>query len=804
MKKLSVSLLVVAIAFLVAPNYCGAQIITTIAGGAAPTNIQATSMGMEIFGTVADKLGNLYVSDASNSVVRKVNLSTGIATIIAGVGNNGYHGDGGPAINAGLVYPQTLGIDTAGNLYIGDGPRIRKVNISTGIITTVVGNGIYGYGGDGNVATSAEISGEPGIGFDKKNNMYIADFGNNRVREVNAKTGIITTIAGTGTGAYNGDNIAATSAELYYPAGVCVDDTGNVFIAEQSNSRVRKVSWKTGIITTIAGTGGFGYNGDNIPATTAALYCPLSVEVDKAGNLYIADWGNSRVREVNAVTGIITTIAGDGLLVHNGDGGPAIAAGLDYCYSAVLDAQNNIYIVEGFNPVRGYNSWIRKVDANTQNISTVVGNGSSNYTGDGISATSAQLCSPSSVKIDAAGNIYVADYGNNRIRKIDGSGTISTYAGDGQAGFLDNMLADSGELFSPNDMAFDKSGNMFIADQFNNRIRKVDLNDSIRYIAGDGSGAPYQGYFYGDGGLALFAEFYFPSGVAIDDSGNIFIADTYNDRIREINWKTDTITTIAGNGGGGYNGDGRLAIRAELYYPTQVAVDDSDNLYIADEGNSRIRKVTHATGIITTYAGTGNVGYTGDGSAAISAELNYPEGVALDKYNMLYISDAGNNSIRTVNPSTGIINTIAGNGTGGFSGDGGLATSAELNVPENVAFDAAGNMYIADNGNNRIRKVTGIVGLGVDKVTAVNAQIKVYPNPSNGNFQLGITNEELGMSNTVEVYNMLGEKVYSCYQITKSSNYQIDLSAQPNGVYLYKVMAESGEILGQGKLVIQK
>lgn len=808
MKKLFALPFTLIIATFAAPNYSHAQIITTIAGGAPPNNIQATAMGMEIFGAATDKHGNLYVSDASNSVVRKVNLSTGIATIVAGNGNYGYSGDGGLATSAGLSYPQELAVDTAGNLYIGDGGRIREVNVSTGIITTVVGNGTNGFSGDGGPALSAEFGYEPGMAFDKNNNLYIADFSNSRVRKVNAKTGIITTIAGTATAGYNGDNIAATSAELNYPAGVCVDDSGNVFIAEQTNLRVRKISWKTGLISTVAGDGNnYIYNGDNIPATTANLWAPLSVKVDKAGNLYIADWGNSRVREVNAQTGIITTVAGNGMYEHSGDGGPATSAGLDYCYGVALDTLNNIYIVEGFNQVTGWNSWIRKVNSNTQIITTVVGNGGSNYTGDGIAATAAQLCGPSGVRVDASGNIYVADYGNNRIRKINNSGIISTYAGDGQDGFWDNVLADSGQLFGPNDMAFDKSGNMYIADQFNDRIRKVDLNDSINNFAGDGSGAPYRGYYYGDGDIALNAEFYFPSGVAIDDSGNIFIADFANNRIREINGKTDTITTVAGSGGGGYNGDGILAINAELYYPTEIAVDDSDNLYIADYGNSRIRKVTHATDMISTYAGTGTPGYTGDGKVATSAELNYPQGVALDKYNVLYIADAGNNCIRTVNPTSHIITTIAGNGTGGFSGDGGPAAAAELDYPENVAFDAAGNMYIADNGNNRIRKVAGIVGLGVNKIANINAQITVYPNPSNGNFTIAC-HADLASGSTasqpiiLEIYNTLGEKVYAQSTID-NSQVAINLSDQPNGVYFYRIMNETGNLLGQGKVVIQ-
>jgi hypothetical protein len=211
MKKITliISALVVPISFTIG------QIITTVAGGPPPNNVSAKSIGMMIYGTIADKHGNIYVSDGSNSVVRKVNLSTGIATIVAGTQNFGNSGDGGQATAASIAGPADVALDTAGNLYISElsGALIRKVNVSTGIITTVVGSGNEGYGGDGGLATAAEIGGEPGIAFDKNNNMYIADFSNNRLRKVNAATGIITTIAGTGTAGYNGDNIAATAAE---------------------------------------------------------------------------------------------------------------------------------------------------------------------------------------------------------------------------------------------------------------------------------------------------------------------------------------------------------------------------------------------------------------------------------------------------------------------------------------------------------------------------------------------------------------------------------------------------------------
>lgn len=779
------------------------QIITTVAGGPPPNNVSATSIGMMAFGTIADKHGNIYVSDGSNSVIRKVDLSTGMATIVAGTQNFGHTGDGGQATAASLESPADVAIDTAGNLYIGDlnGYGIRKVNLSTGIITNVVGNGTAGYSGDGGPATAAEISGESGIGFDTKNNMYIADFGNNRIRKVNATTGIITTIAGTGAAGYNGDNIAATTAQLNYPAGVCVDDTGNVFIAEQSNSRVRKIEWNTGIITTLAGDGSFAYGGDGGPATAAELWAPLSVKLDTAGNLYIADWGNNRVRKITTSTGIITTVAGNGTYGHSGDGGPAVSAELGDSYCVALDRIGNLFIVEGFNSVNGYNVWVRKVDAVTHDISTVAGNGNGDYNGDGVAATSAQLCYPSAVKMDATGNMYIADWANNRIRKINSFGIINTLAGNNNWGFVNNVVAPNGEMFGPNDLTFDKTGNMFIADFYNDRIRKIDLNDSILNFAGNGAGAPYQGYYSGDNGQATAAELYYPSGVAVDDTGNVFIADFANCRVRKVDWKTGIITTIAGNGTAGYSGDGGIATAAKLNGPVEVALDDSDNVYIVDEGNNRIRKVNYSTGKIVTVAGDGFAGYNGDGEPATTAKLNYPTGIAVTPNGAIYIADESNNRIRVVNPVTHAISTVAGDGSIGFSGDGGPATSAQLNEPENIGFDAAGNMYIADNYNNRIRKVTNVLDLGVNHLSAPTAQLKVYPNPTNGYFTIALQNAN-GESQ-LEVYSMLGEKVYSQLS-TFSSPLSINLSNQPTGIYLYRIVSETGELLGQGKLIIQK
>jgi sugar lactone lactonase YvrE len=337
-------------------------------------------------------------------------------------------------------------------------------------------------------------------------------------------------------------------------------------------------------------------------------------------------------------------------------------------------------------------------------ITTVAGDGTAGYEGDGGLATSAGLYYPSCVAVDASGNIYIADSSNHRIRLVTKStGIITTVAGDGTPGYkVDGGLATSASLYYPYGVAVDASGNIYIADTGNNRIRLVAKNTGIiTAVAGDGT----RGY-NGDGGLATSTNFNNPWDVAVDASGNIYIADSSNHRIRLVTKSTGIITTVAGDGATGYTGDGGLATSASLYYPYGIAVDASENIYIADSSNNRIRLVTKSTGIITTVAGDGTPGYKGDGGLAISAGFSYPRGIAVDASGNIYIADVFINRIRLVTKSTSIITTVAGDGTQGYKGDGGPATSSGLSSPHNVAVDASGNIYIADTINSRIRLVT--------------------------------------------------------------------------------------------------
>jgi sugar lactone lactonase YvrE len=407
------------------------------------------------------------------------------------------------------------------------------------------------------------------------------------------------------------------------------------------------------------------------------------------------------------------------------------------------------------------------LNTNAQIITTVCGNGTSAYTGDGGQATAAELAAPLQAIFDATGNMYIADADNNVIRKVTTTGIISTVAGNGTGGYSgDGGAATAAEMNYPQGIVFDAAGNLYISDA--GRIRKVVLSTGIiTTFAGDGTGN-----YGGDGGQATAAGLD-PIGLTIDTHGNMYVADWNNQRIRKIN-TSGIISTVAGTGTFGFSGDGGQATAAELFYPGEVVIDATGNLYISDEVNMRIRKVS-APGIITTIAGNGTQGYSGDGGLAINAELYQPTGLALDASGNLYIADELSNRIRKVTTS-GIITTIAGNGTQSYSGDGGQATAAELNYPGGVSFDAAGNLYIADSDNYRIRKVTNVAAAGIEQIINNNEQVYVYPNPANNRIYIG-TKEIV----EIKLYDLLGNEI-----LTTKDN-EIDVSGLTNGVYFIEV-----------------
>jgi uncharacterized protein (TIGR03437 family) len=356
---------------------------------------------------------------------------------------------------------------------------------------------------------------------------------------------------------------------------------------------------------------------------------------------------------------------------------------------------------------------IASSNASTQTITTVAGTGATTFAGDGGLAISAAVDHPRGVAVDAAGNIYIADVDNSRVRKVNTSGMISTVAGTGIAGYSgDGIAAIAASLNGPQAVAIDTQGNLIIADTQNRRIRRVDASGNITTIAGTG----IEGYS-GDGGLATQAMLHQAMDLAVDAGGNIYFADSTGHRVRMIA-TNGIITTLAGTGTAGFSGDGGAAATAQLNFPVGVAVDANNNVYIADGNNFRIRMVSGGT--ITTVAGNGSEGFSGDGGAATSATLNYPYGVRVDSAGRIFIADTSNNRVRMI--SGGTISTVAGTGSDGFSGDGGLAVSAMLNFPWSVALSSSGNLLIGDRVNSRVRMVT-FASTGGAPVLSANSMV---------------------------------------------------------------------------------
>jgi sugar lactone lactonase YvrE len=677
---------------LVSAATAAGQVIQTFAGGAANDGRPATQIALAVpLGAAVDASGNIYIAEALMNRVRRVSATSGIVTTVAGTGAAGFSGDGGPAVAARMSTPSAVAFDRAGNLYIvdTDNHRIRRVDAASQLITTFAGGGSPGILGEGGPATAADIS-PAGIALDASDNLFISDMVSSRVRRVDAATRVITTAAGTGDRGFAGDGGPAAAAKFDVILGLAFDSAGNLFIADMINERVRRIDATTKVISTVAGTGAIGYSGDGGPATAATLALPQTVAVDGAGNLFIADTDNARVRKVDT-TGTMSTVAGTGAGGFSGDGGPASAALVSYSTSVTLDRSGNVYIADG-----GYGR-IRKIDRSTNVITTVAGGA-----GDNLPATAAVLLGPRDVALDAVGNVYIADQSNHRIRRVDAvTRVLTTVAGTGTGGFSgDGGPATAAKLYSPFGVVIDARNNIYIADDDNYRVRRVDgVTGTITTLAGNGTNG-----FSGDGGPATLASLGEVAAVAVDASGNVYIADPGNARIRKVD-AAGIITTFAG--GGTTLGDGGPATSA-IVFASAITTDAAGNVYVAESGAGLIRKIDAVTKIITTVAGGGPFTATGEGLPATSASLRSPTGIAVDSVGNLYISEAHGNRVRKVSAATKTIVTIAGNGTAGFLGDGGAATAAQLNDPNGVRVDAAGTIYIADNGNNRIRVVTAV------------------------------------------------------------------------------------------------
>ncbi|MFB3825821.1 MAG: hypothetical protein ACE15B_03595 [Bryobacteraceae bacterium] len=629
-------------------------------------------------GIAVDRQGNVYVAETDSHRIRKITPSGRIYTV-AGTGKAGAGGDGGPAAGAELNLPYGLAVDGAGNLFVADlaNHRVRRIG-TDGLIATVAGTGEKGSRGDGGPATAAQLMSPRNVALDAAGNLYIAEFEGHRIRRV-TRDGRISTYAGTGVAGMSGDGGPAAAAQLNAPAGLAFDPNGVLYIADTQNRRVRSVP-PSGVIFTFlggsdgpdlglpvalasdgqylyvleralpyirrfrsrtifeiyAGTTVPGYGGDGGWAKDARLSAALAdLVLDAAGNMYLAD--GRRVRKV-ARNGTIARVAGDAYTAAVGDGGPAVRAHLNEPSGLAMDLPGNLYIADA-----GTNR-IRRLSRDGL-ISTVAGAGAAGFAGDGGLAAAALLTRPRGVAVEASGNLFIADTGNDRVRLARPEGAIRTVAG---SGVISGRGADGGPallapLWAPLAAIADPRGTIYLADSLHHRILVLDAAGAARTLAGNGT----QGYS-GDGGAAAQAQLNEPSALALDAAGNLYIADAGNHAIRKVD-SAGIITTVAGTGKAGFSGDGVAALKAALDTPRGVALDGDRNLYIADSGNHRVRRVG-PDGIITTLAGTGVAGFCGDDGPAAAACLNYPWSVLLDGSGNVYVADTLNHRVRKLMP----------------------------------------------------------------------------------------------------------------------------------------------------------
>jgi streptogramin lyase len=595
----------------------------------------------------------------------------------------------GTGAAARFFLPQGVAVDRSGNVYVADsnGHTIRKIT-PAGVVTTLAGTAGSSGSADGTGAAARFVH-PSGVAVDGGGSVYVADFGDDTVRKI-TPTGVVTTLAGT-AGTWGSLDGTGSAARFYNPNGVAVDGSGNVYVADYWNSTIRKVT-PTGVVTTLAGTAGSTGSADGTGAA-AQFSFPIGVAVDGAGNVYVADSNNYTIRKVTPA-GVVTTLAGTAGLRGGADGtGPA--ARFNQTSGVSVDGSGNVYVADSGNNL------VRKITP-TGEVTTLAGMPGSAGTADG-TGTVARFNWPEGVAVDGTGDVYVADTGNNTIRKVTPSGVVTTLAGTaGLLGSADGTGA-AAQFTHPEGVAVDGSGNVFVADAYNSTIRKITPTGVVTTLAGT---AGLSGSADGTGAAA---RFFLPQGVAVDGSGNVYVADSNSQAIRKIT-PAGVVRTLAGMAGviGSADATGAAAL---FNGPQGVAVDGAGNVYVADTGNSTIRKITPA-GVVTTLAGTAGPSGSADGTGA-AAQFALPRGVAVDGTGNVLVADSNNHAIRKITPA-GVVTTLAGM-AGVIGSADGTGAAARFSFPQGIAVDGAGNVYVADVAGHTIRKITpaGVVSTPV-------------------------------------------------------------------------------------------
>jgi mucin-19 len=646
-------------------------VVATVAGQTTAGFSDATgtnAMFSGAYGICIDSSNNLYVADRGNNIVRRVTLAGVVSTIAGSTLASGFSDATGT--NARFNGLFDVKVDASNIIYATEslGNRVRRVT-TTGVVTTLAGSGTATYS-DG-VGTNAWFNGPSGLVIDSIGNMYVSDQQGHRIRRIELAGVSVSSYAGSGTATFTDGN--GVFAGLNNPSGICMDANRTMYVADFNNHRIRRIT-ASGDVSVLAGSGVAGY-ADGL-GTNARFNQPNALCLDSSGNLYVTDQSNHVIRRITP-TGLVSTFAGNGVAGFSDATGTN--AQFNSPYGVCIDSTGILYVTE-FNGHR-----VRRINL-SRAVTTYAGTGTAGSTN--ATGTNASFNNPSGICIDTSGNLYVNEYTGCLVRRVSTSQVVTTLAGGGVSGSTDGVGTNARfwDMFMS---CIDSQNNILLLDR-NHRVRKVSQSGVVTTLAGSGTATFLDG-------IGTNAGFNVPVGICTDSLGVVYVADYTNNRVRMITPPMN-VTTFAGSSQGFSDGTG---ISSQLNTPSGIAMDASGNMYVTEAGSRRIRKIT-PTGVVTLLAGNGTSGFSD--ATGTNALFNNPQGiVVVPSGNNIYVSDTGNNRIRVIT-SAGLVTTLAGQATAGFSDATG--TNALFNEPRGIAIDVNGNIYVADRGNNRIRRVT--------------------------------------------------------------------------------------------------